>query len=162
AGSGKRPPRAAHPTRCCSRCSRARRSFRTFSIAAGRYVVCSMAGRPFATEHRVSSEDRTDIPSSVREVLAYFLNHPGAPASVRDLDESRIAQESAFHNITQVTEAVEWLLEKRLLVHKYDPILTLNADMVGDAEQLVADLMPRPRGVDAPLRLVEPSSIEGP
>ena len=90
----------------------------------------------------MSPVDRSDIPPSVREVLAYFLNHPGAAGSLRDLAESRIAQEIAFHNIRQVTAAVEWLLERRFLVHKFDPILTLNTDMTGDAEQLVADLAP--------------------
>ena len=109
----------------------------------------------------MSPDDRTNIPPSVREVLAYFLNHPGAAGSVRDLAESRIQQEIAFHNLTQVTEAVAWLLAHELLVHKHDPILTLNDDRIRDAQRLVDELAPYGPLADAPAR-PGPSAVEGP
>lgn len=122
----------------------------------------------------MASDDRTDIPPSVREVLAYFLNHPGAAGSVRDLAESRIHQEIAFHSFTQVSEAVAWLLAKKLLVHTHDPILTLNDDRIDEAQQLVGELPPRDAGsqvpprpadtllkaVPAPPRAVAPHNVE--
>ena len=117
----------------------------------------------------MSPDDRTDIPPSVREVLAYFLNHPGAAGSVRDLAESRIQLEIAFHSLTQVSEAVAWLLAHELLVHKHDPILTLNDDRIDEAQKLVDELTPYPPRVDAPGRPVSsaievpaPSAVEGP
>jgi AAA+ superfamily predicted ATPase len=111
----------------------------------------------------VALDDRTDAPAIVREVLGYFLNHPGASGSVRDLADSRIPQEIAVRNVTQITDAVFWLLKHELLVSKNELILTLNTARLAQAEALMLRFAPRllpepaPRAVPATVLPMPPA-----
>jgi hypothetical protein len=82
----------------------------------------------------VTADDRTGIPPSVPEVLRYFLNHPGAAGSERDLIEFRVQREIAAHTAAQLREAIDWLLKEQFLV---PTILRLNVDRLAEAEAIV-------------------------
>jgi AAA+ superfamily predicted ATPase len=97
----------------------------------------------------------------VRDLLAYFVRHQNARATLDDLARWRIEQERASHTLDQVNRAIEWLQQPplQLLVRwPEDPaqpgpvVFRLNQTKLEEAERLLAQLFETPPVIDAPYR----------
>jgi hypothetical protein len=103
----------------------------------------------------VNPSDASNIPSSVREVLAYFLRHPHAADTLQDVARWRIQQEVLRHTLDQVSRAITWLVDEGFLVSEEPspatgPLFRLNASRLSEAEQLIAQLAGETTRVTAP------------
>jgi AAA+ superfamily predicted ATPase len=106
----------------------------------------------------LASDHHPDSPSLVRDLLAYFVRHQNARATLDDLARWRIEQERASHTLDQVNRAIEWLQQppNQLLVRwPEDPgqpgpvLFRLNPDKLVEAETLLAQLSETSRVIDA-------------
>ena len=55
---------------------------------------------------------------SVRDVLAYFLQHPSTADSLEGIARWRVQQETSPHIVEQVHQALAWLVKERLLLRE--------------------------------------------
>ena len=55
---------------------------------------------------------------SVRDVLAYFLQHPSTADSLEGIARWRVLQETSPHIVEQVHLALAWLVRERLLLRE--------------------------------------------
>ena len=80
-------------------------------------------------------------PTHVTEILGYFLRNPQAVDSLEGIVRWRLLQESIHRNVEEISEALAWLVRRRLLTEDSlaasQTIYRLNPDKCAEAELLV-------------------------
>jgi hypothetical protein len=109
----------------------------------------------------LASDHLPDSPSLVRDLLAYFVRHHHARATLDDLARWRIEQERASHTLDQVNRAIDWLEQppNQLLVRWPEgpdqpgpTVFRLNPAKTADAERMLAQLSESPQVFDVARR----------
>jgi hypothetical protein len=82
------------------------------------------------------------MPLRAPEVLRYFLKHRRAADSLEGVVRFRLAHEMVHRSVTEVAEALHWLVERDLLVERSargtPPIFSLNNHRLGEIRSLLA------------------------
>jgi hypothetical protein len=89
-----------------------------------------------------------DVPAtalkSVRDVLAYFVQHPSTTDSLEGIARWRVQQETVPHIVEQVDQALAWLVREHLLLRE-DRIggaatFRLDPTRAGEAKRLLRNV----------------------
>jgi hypothetical protein len=84
------------------------------------------------------------VSNSVRIVLAYFLRNPAAADSLEGIARWRVHQEIVPALVGQVSQALAWLVEERLLLREDrmggPPTFRLDPARARDARQLLLNM----------------------
>jgi len=82
----------------------------------------------------------------VREVLRYFVRHPGAADDVRGVAQWRLLNEFVTRTVDETQQALTWLVAQGYLVETATvgsgKIYSLHPDRAGDAFALLEDAPP--------------------
>lgn len=82
------------------------------------------------------------MPLRAPDVLRYFLHHRRAADSLEGVVRFRLAEETVHRSVTEVAEALRWLVEHDLLVEQSArgaaPIFSLNNHRLGEIKSLLA------------------------
>jgi hypothetical protein len=96
-----------------------------------------------------TAERRAPRPRRAAEVLRFFLNNPHAADSLEGVVRWRLLRETIHRSVTEVDEALHWLVEQQLLITQtapgVAPIFSLNNSRVREAQALVADETSEPK-----------------
>jgi hypothetical protein len=88
-------------------------------------------------------------PRRVAEVLRYFLRNPRAADSLEGVVRWRLSEETIHRSVTEIDEALHWLVEHQLLLAQsapgVAPVFSLNSRKIQEAQDLVADDGPERR-----------------
>jgi hypothetical protein len=91
----------------------------------------------------VDASDR-QLPARVREILQHYLANPQTADSLEGIAEWRLIDDFVRQRAEETRRAVEWLVERGLLVRTVGgaipPVYRLNQSAVADAERLIRDL----------------------
>ena len=89
-------------------------------------------------------EAPADASSSVRIVLAYFVRNPAAADSLEGIARWRVQQEIVPALVEQVSQALAWLVEERLLLREDrlggPPMFRLDPERAREARQLLGTI----------------------
>jgi len=89
------------------------------------------------------------MPLRAPEVLRYFLKHRRAADSLEGVVRFRLAQETVHRSVTEVAEALHWLVERDLLIERSargtQPIFSLNNNRLAEIRTLLANESGEPK-----------------
>lgn len=82
-------------------------------------------------------------PEIAKEILDYFLRNANAADDLEGIVRFRLLEQAIFRCVTEVSEALEWLvatgLLKKAAASSSRTLFSLNESMRGEAEQFVND-----------------------
>ena len=62
-----------------------------------------------------------ETPKRAMEVLRYFIDHPGNAESLEGMARWRLAEESIHRSVSEIDEALNWLVDQGLLLERRTP-----------------------------------------
>ena len=100
-------------------------------------------------DSHATREQPTGQPRRATEVLRYFLRNPHAADSLEGVARWRLSEETIRRSVTEIDEALRWLVARQLLVAQsapgVTPVFSLNSSKLREAQNLVADESSEPR-----------------
>jgi hypothetical protein len=94
---------------------------------------------------RLDSEVKT-----AKDILKYFLRHPAAADDLEGIARWRLLDEKVHQSLQETNQALEWLVEKGLLVAESHPVsgtlFRLNNQKRGEIENFLKSNCPESSG----------------
>jgi hypothetical protein len=89
----------------------------------------------------IANHNSCNEPELVREVLGYFVEHPGTVDTLEGVARWRLTEKRVRQTVTRVSESLQWLVSREFLTATHqtglEPVYRLNVERIKEAAKFM-------------------------